>query len=159
MDLSVSFAFLLAGGPLDVDRTFFYILGLFLVVIFMTNALVFKPLMKVIAERERRTGGSLKESRDTLDTYSKRMAEYEKALDEARAVGYQVREKQRAEAVKERNEIVAGVKKEMTEQLAKEKGVIEAQVDAAKATLARDAVVMAARISSTILGRSVGGAQ
>jgi F-type H+-transporting ATPase subunit b len=59
--------------------------------------------------------------------------------------------------MKERTDMLNTVRTETTANIAKAKSEIEAQVKKARTTLEKDASVMAATISTSILGRQVGG--
>ncbi|MEA2173287.1 MAG: F-type H+-transporting ATPase subunit b [Blastocatellia bacterium] len=135
------------------DGTLFIHIALILVMVFVLNATLFRPINRILEERERRTRGQLDEARDTLRRVDERMNTYERSLREARAEGYRLMEQVRAEAMQERQERLNGVRGEIERSVAKEKDAVKAQVSEARATLDADAARLAAEIGSHILHR------
>jgi F-type H+-transporting ATPase subunit b len=135
------------------DGTLFLHIALILVMVFVLNATLFKPINRILEERERRTRGQLNEARDTLLRVDEKMSAYERGLREARAEGYRLMEQVRAEAMRERQERLNGVREEIEGSVANEKDAIRAQAEKARATLDADAARIAAEIGSHILHR------
>jgi F-type H+-transporting ATPase subunit b len=135
------------------DGTLFLHIALILVMVFVLNATLFKPINRILEERERRTRGQLNEARDTLRRVEEKMSAYERSLREARAEGYRLMEQVRAEAMRERQERLSGVREEIERSVSKEKESVHAQAEEARATLDTDAARIAAEISSHILHR------
>jgi F-type H+-transporting ATPase subunit b len=135
------------------DGTLLLHIALILVMVFVLNATLFKPINRILEERERRTRGQLNEARDTLRRVEERMSAYERSLREARAEGYRLMEEVRAEAMRERQERLSGVREEIERSLAQEKESVHAQAEEARATLDTDAARIAAEIGSHILHR------
>jgi F-type H+-transporting ATPase subunit b len=135
------------------DGTLLLHIALILVMVFVLNATLFKPINRILEERERRTRGQLNEARDTLRRVEERMSAYERSLREARAEGYRLMEQVRAEAMRERQERLSGVREEIERSLAQEKESVHAQAEEARATLDTDAARIAAEIGSHILHR------
>jgi F-type H+-transporting ATPase subunit b len=144
------------GGLLSLNWTVFVTVGVFLVVALTLNALVFKPVLQVLDERERRTSGSISDAQDLAKRYERRLEEYETALRQARLEAYQEMERQRATALQERTELIQRVKEEAGAELARAKRELADQVQASRATLVAEANQMAAAIAAAILGRTVG---
>jgi F-type H+-transporting ATPase subunit b len=135
------------------DGTLLLHIALILVMVFVLNATLFKPINRILEERERRTRGQLNEARDTLRRVEERMSAYERSLREARAEGYRLMEQVRAEAMRERQERLSGVREEIERSVAQEKESVHAQAEEARATLDTDAARIAAEIGSHILHR------
>lgn len=148
---------LLFAELLSVDYSLAVIIVLFIVLAVLLNSLIFNPILKVLEERERLTSGSISGARHLLDEYDRRLKDYESALKDARLAAYEQMEKHRSAAMKERTDMLNTVRTETTANIAKAKSEIEAQVKQARTTLEKDASVMAATISTSILGRQVGG--
>jgi F0F1-type ATP synthase membrane subunit b/b' len=73
----------------------------------------------------------------------------------ARGEGYQLLERQRAEAIRERDRQIASARDLLGKQTATEKEQIRSQAEVARTTLTKEVRRMALRISSQILGRQV----
>src|SRR4051812_41815228 len=84
------------------DGTLFLHIAIILVMVFVLNRTLFKPINRILEERERRTRGRSGEARGILQRVDEKAESYERALREARAEGYRLMEHDRAEAMSER---------------------------------------------------------
>lgn len=141
------------------DGTLFIHIALILLMIFVLNRTLFKPINRILEERERSTRGGMDEARDTLRRIEENLTRYERSLREARAEGYSLLEQQRAEALTQRQQRLSQVREELEALTEREKEAIRRQAEEARATLAAEAQSVAAGISRQILGRSPGGVQ
>jgi len=130
--------------------------GLIIIVMVMVlNRTLFKPINRILEERDRRTSGLLSEAEQTLVKIDQSLRQYEQTLRAARAEGYQLLERQRAEAIRERERQIASARESLGKQASTEKQQIRSQVEVARTTLEKEAGKIALRISSQILGRPV----
>jgi F-type H+-transporting ATPase subunit b len=148
-------AILLAENILSIDGSFLFVFVSIILLIFILNATLFKPINRVLEERERLSGGRLAEARQLLARYDERLRAYEEQVRAARAEAYRHAEERRRQELAARQEAVAGVKGEVAAQIAAARQEIDSQSAAARASLEREAQAMAARISSQILQRPV----
>jgi F-type H+-transporting ATPase subunit b len=148
-------AILLAENILSIDGSFLFIFILVILLIFVLNATLFKPINRVLAERERMTGGRLGEARQLMARYEERLRDYEAQIRSARAEAYRYAEEQRRLALAAEQQTANRVKEEVNAQIAAARNEINNQSAAARADLEREAREMAARISSQILQRPV----
>lgn len=123
------------------------------VMVAILNQTLFKPINRILAEREERTKGSLSETGSILSSVSNRMNEYELQLREARTEGYRELEQEKAESVRERDKQLAGLKSEMAEWIAEQKVDLQRQTETAKQSLAAESDQLGRQIASRILGR------
>lgn len=137
------------------DGTLFLHIAIILVMIFVLNRTLFKPINRILEERERRTRGRSGEAHEILERVEGSMSQYERTLREARAESYRLLELQRAEAMRTRQQRLSGVREETEQLIEGEKEALKAQTVEARATLEGEARQMAASISSQILGRAV----
>src|ERR671916_1545868 len=84
------------------DGTLFLHIIIILVMVFVLNATLFKPINRILEERERRTRGRSGEAKGIIRDVEDKLASYERALREARSEGYRLMEQVRAEAMRER---------------------------------------------------------
>ncbi len=149
----------LAGNSIQLvpDGTIFIHIALILLMVFILNKTLFKPINHILAERERRTRGRSEEAEGILRRVDANMSRYEKSLREARADSYRLLEQERGGAMLERQSKLDAVREEVGRSIAVEKESIQTQVDDAKATLTDEAQLVAAGVSAQILGRPVGG--
>jgi F-type H+-transporting ATPase subunit b len=147
-----------AENPVLVpDGTIVLHIIIILVMVYVLNATLFKPINRILEERERRTRGRSGEAKGIIQEVDTKLASYERSLREARSEGYRLMEQERAGAMRERQMKVDAVRAEVTQLVEEEKRVIQGQAEAAQATLARDAGAIATEISAHILHRPVTG--
>lgn len=137
------------------DGTLFLHIALILVMVFVLNATLFKPINRILEEREKRTGGRSGEARDILRRVEEKTANYEHSLREARAEGYRLMEQVRAEAMLERQNMLNIIREEVERLIAEQKEAIASQTDAARATLGGEAQRIAREIGERILHRPI----
>ena len=149
------FGLALAESVLSIDGSFLFIFFSILLLIYILNHTLFKPINRVLEERERLGSGRIGEARRMLNDYEDRLKKYELQLREARGEAYQRLEAQRRELALERQRLIADVKAETTARIDAAKREITEQAVGAKQSLEKEARAMAATISSRILHRSV----
>ncbi len=137
------------------DGTLFLHIAIILIMIFVLNSTLFKPINRILEEREKRTRGRLGETGGILRRVEEGLSNYERTLREARAEGYRLMEQERGRAMGERQSKLNAVREEVTHTLEKEKEAIRTQAEEARATLAKDSRQMAADIGEHILHRPV----
>lgn len=133
------------------DGTVFIHIALILLMIWVLNRFLFRPVNRVLETRERKTGGRSSEAQEILKNVGDKQLSYDAALREARSEGYELIERERVSAVAERQLRVVAVKEEVAELLTREEQELERQKSQAKSAIAADAERMAERISATIL--------
>lgn len=146
----------LAGNVLSIDGSFLFVFISIFVLIFLLNSTLFKPINKVLDERERLGVGRLAEAKRMLGQYEERLNRYEEQLRVARGESYQQLEVRRREALAARQESMNSIKAETAAMIAEAKEEVGRQADGARQDLEREARAMASTISSQILHRPVG---
>lgn len=137
------------------DGTLILHIIIILVMVFVLNATLFKPINRILEERERRTRGRSGEAQDIVRRVEEKIAHYEQSLREARAEGYRLMEEQRAEAMKERQARLSTVREELKQLITEEKNTIKAQTEEARSTLSTESRRIAAEIGAQILQRPI----
>lgn len=137
------------------DGTIFLHIAIILLMVFLLNRILFRPVNRVLEQRESHTRGRSGEARDMLRRVEENLSRYERSLREARAESYQLLERQQAEAAEERRRRVGQVRAEVEDAVDGQKRLIQEQTEAARASLEGEARRVAAKISSQILGRPV----
>lgn len=154
---TVTFALAESSIQLVPDGTLVLHLVIILVMVAILNSTLFKPINRILAKRDRQTRGRLEEAQRTFEIIDKKLKDYERSLREARAQGYQEMERQKGEALSEREAKLSLVKEEVSEFLTGRKKELTAQTDDVRKTLSSEARRLAFEISSRILGRPVTG--
>ena len=135
------------------DGTILIHIAIIITMVYVLNRLLFKPVLRTLAEREARTHGRSDEARETVRKVGESLSRYETSLRQARAEGYTLLEKQQSEANGERQLKVAEVRKEVEEHLGAEKNEIQGQAERARATLLGEAERVASEIKGQVLRR------
>ena len=145
----------LAESVLSIDGSFLFIFFSILLLIYVLNRTLFKPINQVLEERERLGAGRINEARRMLGEYEERLKRYESQLREARGEAYQRLEAERRDAALDRERMIAEIKAETTARIDAAKKDISEQAAGVKQNLEKEARATAATISSRILRRSV----
>lgn len=141
------------------DGTLFVHIALILLMIYVLNRTLFKPVNRVLEERERLTRGRSGEAHEILTSVESKLAHYERTLREARTESYHLLERERAEAMRRRQGTLDAVREEVVRSVEEEKRAIHSQAEAARAALEEESRRVAATVSAHILGRPVAGSQ
>src|ERR1041385_9071118 len=120
----ISLAFAENSIQLVPDGTLIFHIVIILVMVFVLNTTLFKPINRILEERERRTRGRSGEAHDILQRVEEKMTLYERTLREARASGYQLMEQERASALSERQSRLDAVKNEISRSVAEQKEAV-----------------------------------
>jgi len=147
----------LAGESIQLvpDGTLLLHGAIIIIMVVVLNRTLFRPINRILEERDRRTRGVLSEAERMLVSIDQSLRQYEQTLRGARAEGYQLLERQRAEAVRERERQIASARELLSQQTSTEKQQIRSQAEVVRTTLSKEARKIALIIASRILGRSV----
>lgn len=133
------------------DGTLFIHIALILLMIWILNRTFFRPINRVIESREKHKGSHGSEAEAILADVNQKQSKYNKELLAARSEGYELIEKERADAVATRQTKIAAAKSETAQTLESGKTQVEQQASEARAAIAKEAEVMADQISTNIL--------
>lgn len=139
------------GVSLVPDGTIFIHIALILVMIWVLNRTFFRPINKVIESREENKGGHSSEAVSILREVEEKNARFDAEMLEARTKGYELIEKERSEAVAQREAKIEAARTEVEQKIASDYKELEAQTSAARAAIAEEAEKMSDKISSNIL--------
>ena len=139
----------------DFDLTFLAQFVLFAAFITVLKPLLFDPLLRVFAERERRTEGARKGAQQMDAEAGELLTRYEAALEKVRQEAGRDREKLRVEAAALEAKIMTEARNEAARILEIGKARIAADVAELRKELDRARPELAAQIASRILDREV----
>ena len=139
------------------DGTLILHVIIILVMVFVLNATLYKPINRILEAREKRTRGRMSEAQEIMTDVSQKLANYERQLRQARADAYALSEQERTAAMQERQQKLNEMRAELSESIAKEKQIIVEQAEGASATLETESHRIASEISSRVLNRPVSG--
>lgn len=137
------------------DGTLLLHVLIILVMVYVLNATLFKPINSILAAREKRTRGRLTEAEEILKSVSEKLAEYEQALRLARKEAYAFAEHEHAEAMQQRQKNLDEMRAKLSESIASEKIAIQGQADEARASLDVESHRIAIEIGSRVLSRPI----
>jgi len=141
------------------DGTLILHIIIILVMVWLLNLTLYKPINQILANREKRTRGRMTEAEEISQSVSQKLSEYERALRQARGEAYAQTEAQRAEAMKERQQKLNEMREQMAQSVAQEKKTIEQQATEARATLEDESRRIAAEIGGRLLNRPISDAR
>jgi F-type H+-transporting ATPase subunit b len=141
------------------DGTILLHVVIILVMVYVLNRTLFKPINRILEAREARTRGRLSEAEQIQRQVSEKLVAYEHSLREARGKAYSFTEHEHAAAMQDRQTRLNQMRQEIADLLTREKEAIERQAEEARGELEQDARRMAGEISTRVLSRPVGGAE
>jgi F-type H+-transporting ATPase subunit b len=140
------------------DGTLILHVIIILVMVWILNATLYKPINRILEAREKRTRGRMSEAQEILNDVSGKVSNYERQLRQARAEGYALAEQERTLAMQERQRKLNEMRQQLSESIAQEKQTIQKQVQEARVTLESESRRIAREIGERVLDRPVGSA-
>ena len=135
------------------DGTLLFHLLVIAIMVFVLNRTLLKPINQILAERERQIAGRLSEANALKAETEEKLTKYNQTLRDARTGGYRLLEKERAEALKQKEEKLRLYRDEMLKEVAQQKDATRKQEEAARAELEAQATSISDLITSRILRR------
>lgn len=158
LNLTSTFKLLAAGGvEMDVDRTFLFQAAIFVVLIVVLSPLLFKPVLRLFEERERRTEGARFDARVMQDKAEKLLEKYQAKLEEVRRVAAHERERLRTETLQLESKILGDARAATAKFVEEGRARIERETAKIRAEMGTQRQAIARDISSKVLGREVAG--
>lgn len=118
--------------------------------------IVYTRLQQVLAEREARTEGAIRQAQEEIASAEERTAEYERAVREARAQIFLAQEANSRRTMEERAAALAEARKQAEAMVKAARASLDTDVQTAKAGLQQQADVLANQIIQTVLGSAAG---
>src|SRR5215510_7546472 len=142
-----------ASIQLVPDGTLLLHLFLVVVMVYVLNRTLLKPINDILAEREKQITGRLKEAEAMAAESQEKLRKYNDTLREARATGYRLLEKERAEGLKEKEQQLRQSRDELSKEVSTQIDQIRKQEQAVRGELEAQAATIGNLISSQILRR------
>jgi len=127
----------------------------FLITVFGLHALIWKPTLALLAERERNIEGFLSEAERLEADAATRQAALDEKLAEARARATAERNRLRAEAQGAEREIIDAARKAAESRMTDARAALDVQRNTARAELQAGVGALSVGIASAVLGRTV----
>jgi len=123
------------------------------VMVYVVNRTLLGPINRILAERERQIAGRLQEAQALAAETEQKLKRYNDALHAARTEGYKLLEKERADALKEKDEKVRVTREQSAREVAAQKANIGRQEQSVKQELEGQAASISSLISAQVLRR------
>ena len=123
------------------------------VMVFVLNRTLLKPVNRILAEREKQITGHLSEARAMKAETEEKLRKYNETLREARTDGYRLLEKERGEALKQKEEKLRVYRDQISKDVAQQVEATRKQEDSVRGELEAHATAISDLISSRILRR------
>lgn len=137
---------------IDIDSSILIQAANFLLMWFILNQLLFKPIRGIIKKRGEIMAGQLDAINGFTSSATKKIADYEAALTQARAAGMATREELKAAAQVAEQDLLGAAQKEASAKLGAARSEIAAQAKAASDSLKGQVRAMAEKATAKILG-------
>jgi len=140
---------------INIDIVFLFQVVNFLVLLFLLNILLYKPIRKVISDRETEVSASRERTISVDLEVQEKMARYEERLREVKAGASEERNRTLREARAEESRILEAARSDATESLTEIRGAIRTEAAKAETYLRNQAESLSRVICEKVLGRSL----
>jgi F-type H+-transporting ATPase subunit b len=123
------------------------------VMVFIVNRTLLKPINRILAEREKQIAGRLQEAEALAAETEQKRQKFNEALHAARVDGYKLLEKERADGLKEKDEKVRLYREQASREVAAQLDNIKRQEQSVKQELETQAASISSLISAQVLRR------
>ena len=142
-----------ASIQLVPDGTLLLHLLMVVVMVAVLNRTLLKPINGILSEREKQVTGRLREAEALTAESQEKLKQYHDTLREARAAGYKLLEKERAEGLNEKEQKLRQYRDELSREVKAQLEQTRKQEQAVKSELEAQASTIGGLISSQILRR------
>jgi F-type H+-transporting ATPase subunit b len=140
---------------LEINSTFFFQIGNFLLLLLLLNIVLFRPIRRVMIRRDE----ELDSLQKSIQDYQGRSAQNEKNIEEgmvlARKDGFAVKEKIKGAGLEEEKVVLQGANSSVEEKLGKAKSEMEMKMADVRKALEDQVAGFSMELAEKILGRSV----
>jgi F-type H+-transporting ATPase subunit b len=140
---------------IDIDWTLFAQLGNFLLLVFLLNVVLFRPIRMSLKARQAKMAGYEGDVAQLAEQEQGLQAEVQEKLTEARRQGLSQRESLRQEGSQAEASLLEQVKKDAEAEWTRVEAKIKADMDQARKALKDQAQSFAQALAAKILGRDV----
>ncbi len=140
---------------LKLDITLLYQMIGFVILLPILNRLLYKPVLKLLEERDEKTAGALKKAADMEREVADGVAAYEKRLKEAAIKGTEEKNRLRQEARACEKDMLDKAQATAAEEVARLKAALEKNVASARNEVKVEAFGISRSIASKMLDRNI----
>jgi F-type H+-transporting ATPase subunit b len=143
------------GVVMDFDRTVFVQMAVFVMLIVVLSPLLFKPVLRLFEERERRTEGARADARMMQEKAEQLLTRFQSKLEEVKRAASQERDRLRNETLRLEGEILEKARQANARIVNDGRSQIHTEVDKIRRELDVYSRRIAKEISATVLGREI----
>jgi F-type H+-transporting ATPase subunit b len=136
------------------DLSVVWVIAAILLLAFILDRWLFKPVLRVIRERETAVQSAMQAAEDAAAKAKAATAEFDAKMGAARTEIYKQLDERRKAGDAYRNELMAKTREEVDKTLADARTQLDAQVAQARTTLEHDADQLGREIADKVLGRT-----
>jgi F-type H+-transporting ATPase subunit b len=140
---------------IELNSTVWIQMANFLLLIFILNVLLYKPVLKIIEKRNKKIEKSSEEVISLNETVERNIAEYEEKIRQAKAAAAAQRDEIKEEGTEQGKMITGKVRDEISKKIGDFKADVEKEVDEARGALRDQTRTIAGEISEKVLGRGI----
>lgn len=140
---------------ISVDYTFFIQMANFIALIFILNAILYKPIRKILIERKKKIQGHKEGIEGLQRDASEKEETFQAKIGEAKTKGFQEKEALKQTGQEEEKQLISEINQKAQAELEAVRGQIAKDAEVARRGLQRDIKVFSAAIAEKILGRAV----
>lgn len=140
---------------ININFTLLIQLVNFLVLLFILNAILFKPIMAKMRERDARIRGDREKAAQLGQTVEERERQHQEELTKARLVAVQDKTSLLTEAKKKETDILHKARNEAANIVERMKVSIQTEVGEVRTTLKTQMTPLAQSLAEKVLGRSI----
>ena len=127
----------------------------FVILLIILNKLLYRPLLKIFAERREAIDGSHARAKSLEASIEEKMQRYQQQLNDAKTVANEERSQLKKAATAEESALLADAHGKASTQLQAIKAQVAGEAAAASKTLKNEAETLAGQIAAKILGREL----
>jgi F-type H+-transporting ATPase subunit b len=127
----------------------------FILLIFILNRLLYRPLLGMIDKRKQKFAESEAEIRRLQETVEQKMAAYEEKLRQAKMTAIEQKKEILHQGAEEAKEIIDAVRAEIPQLMEQFHARMELEIAAARRTLTNQSQRLSVEIAEKVLGRSL----
>ena len=142
------------GLMISIDWTIIATGVVFLLTLLALNGILFKPLLRVMDERDSLTSGALGKAKENQSAISALVDSYSESIKAAKQKGYESIDSVRKAAIARRMEMIAEAREGATAEMHKVRGRVREEVELARKELQSEVESIADSIKAKILNES-----
>lgn len=127
----------------------------FLLLMFVLNKILYKPILKILEEREKKISEGQQEVKDLATQGNKLVATYNEKLQAAKVEAMASKANARKQAVEQVNAVIQDARGKAEQEILQVRQRVASEIEAAKKELEPELASMAATIAEQVLGRKV----